>query len=232
MNSPNICMILAAYNEEEGIGPTISEMKEVLNNFSFIMVDGDSKDNTLQIAKDMGGDVFIQSGTGKGNAISQALLRIKGEPDYIVFTDADFTYPAKHINEMISWLETDPEIGMVLGNRFNKRLKPLSMKNPYYAGNRLLAIAQLLLNGVKLNDPLTGLRVVRWEVLKGWKPKSKGFDIEAELNHHIERSGYKIMEIPISYRIRLGKKKLGLKHGFSIFKRIVSESIYSRRFIV
>ena len=56
------------------------------------------------------------------------------------------------------------------------------------------------MNGVKLEDPLSGLRVVRSEVLEGWKPKSKGFDVEAEMNAIVERRGYRIVEIPIDYR--------------------------------
>jgi hypothetical protein len=65
----------------------------------------------------------------------------------------------------------------------------------YFQGSARLA--QRILNGVNLKDPLSGLRVVRTGILKGWKPKSKGFDIEAELNHHIKCCGYKTLEIPI-----------------------------------
>ena len=82
-----------------------------------------------------------------------------------------------------------------------------------------------MLNGVKLNDPLTGLRVIRYDLLNGWKPKSKGFGIEVELNCFVERLGYEIVEIPIIYRKRLGKKKLGFRHGFKILGRIIIENI-------
>jgi dolichol-phosphate mannosyltransferase len=82
-----------------------------------------------------------------------------------------------------------------------------------------------LVNGVKLTDPLTGLRVVRWEIIRDWQPKSKSFDIEAELNYLVERKGYKIKEIPIHYRRRLGEKKLKLRHGFTILRRILTEAI-------
>jgi len=115
---------------------------------------------------------------------------------------------------------------MVTGNRFNSHFKLRAMNSPFYIGNRFLAYAQLLLNGVNLRDPLTGLRVVRWRILKNWTPKSNGFDIEAEMNHRVERQGYKTVEIPIHYRRRLGEKKLKLRHGFSILKRIVSESLF------
>jgi len=109
---------------------------------------------------------------------------------------------------MIKLLDLNPKIGMVLGDRFSWKYRLESDRNQFYIGNRILASIHSILNGVTLNDPLTGLRVVRFELLKGWKPKSMGFDFEAELNHHIERLGYDIVEVPIIYRKRLGKKKL------------------------
>jgi hypothetical protein len=98
------------------------------------------------------------------------------------------------------------------------------MKKTFYIGNKSLAFAQRILNGVNLQDPLSGLRVVRSEILKDWKPRSKGFDIEAELNYHIKRRGYKTLEIPIRYRKRLGEKKLKARQALTIFKRILFES--------
>ena len=74
------------------------------------------------------------------------------------------------------------------------------------------------MNGFKLEDPLSGLRVVRKEILEGWKPKSKGFDVEAEMNYRVEQKGFGIIEIPINYRARLGEKKLKLRHGFGILR--------------
>ena len=111
--------------------------------------------------------------------------------------------------EMVHVLDLNPNVGMVLGDRFSKDYMQESDRNEFYVGNRILGFAQRVFNGIKLNDPYTGLRIIRSELLKCWKPKSKGFDIEAELNHHIERSGYTIVELPIKYRKRLGKKKLG-----------------------
>jgi dolichol-phosphate mannosyltransferase len=143
----------------------------------------------------------------------------------VVLTDADFTYPAEYLPEMIKILEENPNVGMVCGNRFNDHLDLGSLHNILYFGNRLLAFTHNLLNGVQMHDPLTGLRVVRWKILKDWKPKSKSFDLEVELNHLVENRGYRISEIPIYYRPRLGQKKLKLRHGFTIFRRILAESL-------
>ena len=220
-----LAVVVAAYNEEEGIVPTLCELKAVLNQPNLLVVDGNSSDRTLELAKDLGAEIVVQRGKGKGSAISQGLDKVNCDTSYVVFTDADYTYPAKHIKEMMCVLNLNPEVGMVLGDRFSKRYEKESDRNQFYAGNRILGFAQRMFNGVKLNDPFTGLRLIRYELLKGWKPRSDGFDIEAEINHRIDRLGYKIVELPIEYRKRLGKKKLSFRHGLNILRRIVIETL-------
>jgi hypothetical protein len=150
---------------------------------------------------------------------------VNGGVKYVVLVDADYTYPASYLPKMITVLEENPRVGMVCGNRFEHELNLGRLHDILYFGNRLLAFTHNFFNGVELDDPLTGLRVVRWEILRDWKPKSKGFDIEVELNHQVERKGFGIVEMPIEYRPRLGEKKLKLRHGLTILKRILAETL-------
>ena len=221
----NISVVIATLNEEEGIGPTIDEMQKVLKNAYLVVVDGNSVDRTIEIAKNMGADVLLQEGKGKGDAMFQGFKQLGTKVPYVVFTDADYTYPAEYVPGMIEVLEQNPKVGMVIGNRFKgEHNHSKSVTNPFYLGNKLFAFAQLVMNGVNLGDPLSGLRVVRSEVLEGWKPKSKGFDVEAEMNALVRRRGYRTVEVPIDYRDRMGEKKLKLRHGLGIMKRIFTES--------
>ena len=221
-----VLVLMASLNEEEGIGPTIEEIKNFVNNPSFLVVDGCSTDRTVEIAKNFDAQIMFQRRKGKGAAIAQAVELASFNGNYVIMIDADFTYPAKFIPMMMQILDENPKVGMVCGNRFNSHFDMESMSDIFYVGNRVLAFTHNMLNGVSLRDPLTGLRVIRWNILRGWKPKSSGFDIEVELNHHVERKGYEITEIPIYYRKRLGQKKLKLRHGVTILKRIVTESVY------
>jgi len=220
-------VLIATLNEEEGVGPTLAELRDVLRGrgLRFLVVDGNSTDRTVEVAKKMGAEVMFQGDCGKGNAIACAIGKLETDAKYIVFIDADFTYPAEYLPEMIRVLEENSDVGMVCGNRFNAHFHLEWMSNLYYLGNRVLAFAHNLFNGVEMRDPLTGLRVVRWEALKGWKPKSQGFDLEVELNHRVEKKGFRIKEIPIHYRDRIGQKKLKLRHGLSILKRILAETL-------
>ena len=216
-------VIVAALNEEAGIGLTIADLKDNLDSPHILVVDGHSSDRTVEIAKNLGVDIAFQDGIGKGDAIVKALELTTSDADYVVLTDADFTYPAKHVPEMIKILEQNPEVGMVCGNRFNSQLDNKALINRFYLGNKLLAFSHNILNGIALHDPLTGLRVIRAEILKNLKLKSNGFDIEVELNSVVQKKGYKTVEVPIQYRQRLGEKKLKMKHGATIFKRIMTE---------
>lgn len=222
----DIVVLIAALNEEEGIGPTLAEVMGVLGDPYLLVIDGGSRDKTIEVAKGFGADVYVQRGKGKGQAISEGLGYLNSDARYVVFIDADYTYPAKYIPPMIKILDSDSSVGMVVGNRFNSNSKiKKAMKNVYYFGNRLLALTHEIAGGFHMEDPLSGLRVIRWSILKDWRPKSKGFDIEAELNFHVAKKGYRIVEIPIEYRPRLGEKKLSLKHGFTILKRMIIEAL-------
>jgi dolichol-phosphate hexosyltransferase len=221
-----VAVIVAALNEESGIGPTLSEIQGVLTNPYLLVVDGNSNDKTAEIAKSLGADVSLQTGVGKGDAMFQGIKNLHDDTRYVVFTDADYTYPAEFIPKMVEILEHSPNVGMVIGDRFNGSTNhDQSSKNVFYIGNKLIATVQYILNGIRLNDPLSGLRVVRSELLRNWKPQSKGFDVEVEINALVEREGYQIAEVPIDYRLRLGEKKLRPRDGIEILRRIVSLSL-------
>jgi dolichol-phosphate mannosyltransferase len=221
-----ILAVVAALNEEEGIGPTLQELRQYLQNPHILVVDGKSTDGTVKVATSLHAEVITQEGKGKGDAVAKAIEQMDANILYVVLTDADYTYPAMFLPEMIAILERNPKIGMVCGNRFNSHFHVDEMHNLFYLGNRFLAFTHNMLNGVAMRDPLTGLRVIRSEILRDWKPKSKGFDIEVELNHQVERKGYSIVEVDIPYRRRLGEKKLKLRHGATIVKRIMLEATY------
>jgi len=216
-------LVIAALNEEQGIGLTIAEMKDILGDIPTLVVDGKSTDKTVQLAKNMGATILTQEGIGKGDALAKALKNLDPNVSYMVLTDADYTYPAKYVPDMIRILDENPKVGMVCGNRFNGNVDKKALYRIFHLGNKLLSFAHKTLNGVTLEDPLTGLRVIRTDILREWRIESKGFDVEVELNNFVQKKGYTTQEILIEYRARLGEKKLKARHGFAILKRILKD---------
>ena len=75
------------------------------------MVDGNSEDSTVEIARGMGSRIIIQnSGPGKGNGIRDALEEIyrdegKSDEDVVIMLDADATYSPEDIPRFIDGLK-------------------------------------------------------------------------------------------------------------------------------
>jgi len=212
-------VLLPTYREPAGVKLVIRELRDIFDPF-ILVIDRPAGDYTGNNARKMGATVLTQKSKGKGSAIGDALefLEYSGlNHKYVIMIDADYTYPAKYIPEMIDVLESNPDVGMVCGRRPESRKLCI-----FHLGNLFLRFAHLILNGITIRDPCTGLRIIRYDIMKNWKPKSKGFDIECELNYFINKiKGFKIFEIPIEYRIRIGEKKLSIKHGLTIFKRML-----------
>ncbi len=216
-------VFLAAYKEPEGVKLVINELRDIFNPF-ILVIDRPAGDSTGDNARKLGATVLTQKSRGKGSAIKEALkfLGYMGlNHKYVIMIDADYTYPAEYIPEMIDVLESNPDVGMVCGRRPESRKLCV-----YHLGNLFLRFAHRILNGITIKDPCTGLRVIRYDIIKNWRPESEGFDIECEINYFINKiKGFKVVELPIEYRIRIGEKKLGIRHGFLIFKRMLLMSI-------
>ena len=212
-------VLLPTYREPVGVKLVIRELRDIFDPF-ILVIDRPAGDPTGDNARKLGATVLTQKSRGKGSAISDALEYLESvrlNHKYLIMIDADYTYPAKHIPEMIDVLESNPDVGMVCGRRPKSR-----DFDRFHLGNHLLRFAHIILNGITIQDPCTGLRIIRYDLMKNWRPESRGFDIECEINHFINKiKGFKIVEIPIEYRIRIGEKKLSVKHGLTIFKRIL-----------
>ena len=207
-----VTVVIPTLNEAEAIGRVIEEVLGVgVPRDSILIVDGGSNDGTVEIASKYGVRVIRQRGRGKADAIKTALDYV--DTEYMLVMDGDYTYPAKHIPELLrhARLRNSDE---VIGVR--------SMVNDsqgllYRFGNLLLTKVFNILFGANLHDVLSGMYVVRVESLRDAVMEMGGFGVEAEIAAHMVSTGKLVTEVPIEYRSRLGRKKLGVRHGFSIF---------------
>ncbi len=231
MNLGKTTVIIPTLNEAEGIGPTIKEIMKELAKSEIIVVDAHSTDRTPQIAARLGTKVLIQSGIGKGNAVAQVLQHVPLDTEWLVMTDGDDTYPFTYVPFMIKLMMYKPEVAMVTGNKsakprtFEAHLRKL-LTNRFYLEDQVFTLVHHLLNGVHMQDPFTGLRVIRYECIKDFQPKARGFDIEVEINHYILKTKRrKVIEVPIILRKRLGGSKYGFSNAFEIFYRMIAMTL-------
>ena len=203
-----LVVVLPTLNEREGLEKTLEELFAVgVPPERILVVDGGSTDGTCDAAAARGVRCVLQEGRGKADAIKTAFKLV--DADVVVVMDADFTYPAEHIKDLLS-----QDCDEVIGAR--RRLEPGSQRLLFRFGNWALTKWFNLLFGTSLSDVLSGMYAVRRRAVSGLEFSSKGFSVEAEIAAHVASTGGVICEVPIRYRRRVGRKKLSLRHGFQI----------------
>ncbi|MEW6448481.1 MAG: glycosyltransferase [Bacillota bacterium] len=211
-----ISIIVPAYNEEQGISSTLKEISEAVSglNAEIIVVDDGSWDRTAELAQRYATMVVKHPfNQGKGAAMRSGYRAASGK--YVVFIDADGTYPASHLLEIVRELE---KVDVVFTCRSNRENIPCFNR----FGNWLITRLVKNLSGFAGNDPLSGLYGMRRPVLKAIGLESSTFAIETEIVVKVSRSRFSTTEIPIAYRPRLGASKLRpLRDGFRIFRVLV-----------
>ncbi|WP_052883158.1 glycosyltransferase family 2 protein [Thermoproteus tenax] len=211
----NYVVVIPTLNEREAIGRVIEEIASSgIPLERIIVVDGGSTDGTCEEAERLGVKCMLQEGKGKSDAIRTIVRRV--DADIYVFLDGDWTYPAKHIPELLKLAE---ECDEVIGAR--KNVEPGAQRLIYRLGNWALTRAFNLIFGTRLTDVLSGMYAVRRDAVIDAEFNTKGFSVEAEVAAHVASTGRTICEIPITYRRRLGKKKLKPLHGVQIFKDMI-----------
>jgi len=113
-----VSAIIPTSNEAQGIGPTIREINDVLENPEILVIDANSVDGTPQIALDLGARVVRQVRRGKGRALKQILPYVSATSKYFVIIDGDFTYARAFLGSAIENIRLN-DYGHVSGLRRN-----------------------------------------------------------------------------------------------------------------
>lgn len=214
-----VSVVMGTRNEERAIEKVIKDINSVTNNQAEIIVVDGSKDRTPEIAEGLGAKVIRQYPKGYGVAVRLAIL--SATRDIIITTDCDDTYPMEDIPKFVQLIEEGYDV--VSGSRLSKNIGTMPIFNRF--GNWFFATTTSILYGIKVTDVTTGMRAYRRDVVHNinW---TENVGLSAELLFRPALRKYKIIEIPIDYRERLGDTKLNpITGGIGIFKSIIKYAI-------
>jgi len=114
-----ISVVVPTYNEEKGLEKFLSQFnKQTLprNEFEIIIVDGDSKDHTRQIAEKYADTVIIQQSKGVGGARNDGVKIAKAE--IVATTDADAILEPFWLEKIYNHFEKDKNLICVFGSNY------------------------------------------------------------------------------------------------------------------
>ncbi len=220
----DIAIVIPTLNEEEAIGRVMDEIKEAMRQYKYqvIVVDGHSTDNTVKIAKERGAVVLYQVRKGYGDALQLGFKYAyrKLKTPITVMMDADGTYDPKDIPKLIKPI-IEGKADLTIGNRF-KNMEKGAMTLTNKVGNKILSWMARKILKISIKDTQSGFRAFRTSTLKLLNLKTKGMPFATEMLAEATQAAVRILEVPISYRRRIGKRKLNpLKDGLMILSVIL-----------
>jgi len=203
---PEVSVVIPTMNEEASIGAVIDEVQTALKSWDFeiLIVDTDSRDRTRDIALAKGARVVPEPRRGYGRAYKTGFAAATGT--FVATLDADLTYPAQRFPDFLAPLAQD-RADFVSGDRLSD-LSDGSMTGMHRVGNEILNIAFRSLYDSGVSDSQSGMWSFRRSILSRLPLVHDGMAFSEELKLEVIRAGFRFLEIPIEYRIRVGDKKI------------------------
>ena len=189
-------------NEEKAVAKVIHDIRRVAPDAEVLLVDS-SKDRTAEIAQELGARVIKQfPPQGYGPAMDRAVREAHG--DVVITLDCDDTYPVEAIPELMKYIDE----GYDLVNTTRTWRRPKAMPFANFLANRLFALGARVLHGLKTTDVHSGMRAYRKTMIDKVQWTAKGPALPVDMYVIPHRMGFRIKEIPIDYRERIGETTL------------------------
>ncbi len=220
----NVAIVIPTLNEEKNIVGVLDGLKS-LGFDNILVIDGRSKDCTVETATNNGAKVILQETKGKGAAIKQVLNNNYLNADAIILMDADGSMSPAEIPTLIKALESGADI--VKGSRFLKGGYTQDMSAIRRLGNKLMVTAVNLLWATKFTDLCYGFIILNKRAIQNLAPvvESQNFEIETEIVIKAINQGLVVKEVPsVELSRRNGESNLHtFRDGYRIFRTIFRE---------
>jgi hypothetical protein len=220
--STKISVVVPAMNEGKNIGQVLERLPEGLHEV--ILVDGNSKDDTVEAARRAypGIRVTSQSGRGKGDAFRTGFAAVTG--NLIVMLDADGSADPAEIPAFVAALEAGADFAK--GSRYLDGGGSADITWTRKLGNTCLSGTANLLHGTHFTDLCYGYNAFWARCLPFISLDVPGFEVETLINLRIAGAGMKITEVPSYEEERIhGESNLKtFRDGFRVLGTIIKES--------
>ena len=218
----DLAIVVPAYNEENGIGPTVARLRAALvdTGFSYeiVVVDDGSTDATAERASGCGVRVVrLPTNQGYGAALKAGIGATAST--FVCIIDADGTYPAEAIPRLMA-LSNGRH--MVVGARAPTDPSiPRERRLP----KRMLGCLASYLAAQEIPDLNSGLRIMRRTALmKFIHLLPSGFSFTSTITLSLLCSGHSVHYEPIRCQPRVGTSKIRAAH-FKSFVLLVLRTV-------
>jgi dolichol-phosphate mannosyltransferase len=210
MNYSDIAVIIPSYNEQQNLRILLKGIAKYLPDALVVVVDDSSSDEMTQLSAVLGRDfqktVLISRGQklGRGSAVMRGLAEAltHRQIQFCFEMDADLAHsPA----EFDRFLAVRHGADLVIGSRYLKQSHIVQWPRRRFIQSRLINASLNIWFGLHLTDYTNGFRLYSRkaaEFLLGARLHETGFIALSEIAYTLKKSGFRIVEVPITFRDR------------------------------
>ena len=225
--APAVSVVIPVKNEARNLPIVFGSLPGWISEV--VLVDGQSVDDTVAVAKELYPDIRIvhQVAAGKGDALLSGFAACTG--DIIVMIDGDGSTDGREIVRFVAALVAGADYAK--GSRFASSGGSDDITWHRRAGNRVLCGLVNIALGTRYTDLCYGYNAFWARHVPALGLDCVGFEIETMMNIRAARAGLRVQEIPSHERRRVyGVSNLRvISDGWRIFKVIAAEAIAKHR---
>ncbi|NOY93196.1 MAG: glycosyltransferase family 2 protein [Deltaproteobacteria bacterium] len=199
-------VVIPALDEEQALPEVLREIPASIVR-QVVVADNGSTDRTAEVARAAGAVVVSEPERGYGAACLTALAYLRSDPpDVVVFLDGDHSDYPQEIGDLLAPIASGVA-SLVIGSRARGRAESGSLTSPQRVGNAIACAGLKVLYGVRYTD-LGPFRAITWQEL-GWLGMvDRNFGWTVEMQIKAARAATPYVEVPVSYRNRIGVSKV------------------------
>ena len=201
---PKVVVVMPAYNAGRTLRMTYEELPKDTVNL-VILVDDGSTDATLEVARELGLEIFVHDknygyGANQKTCYTEAL---KAGADIVVMVHPDYQYDPTLVPQIIAPIARG-EADLVLGSRLAGGGSAIEHGMPWwkYVANRFLTGVENIAFGLHLSEYHTGYRAFSKDALDAinFRMNSDGFVFDQEIVSQAVAGGFRLAEIAVPVR--------------------------------
>lgn len=219
-NTKSVAVVVPALDEEQAIGRVIADIPDFVDDI--VVADNGSTDATAAVARAAGARIVTERERGYGAACLAGIAALH-DADIVVFLDGDYSDDPAQMALLVDPI-ANGTADLVIGSRTQSSQVPGALAHHQRFGNWLACLLIKRIWGVSYTD-LGPFRAIDRRALERLGMSERTFGWTVEMQIKAARDGLRTLEVPVSYRPRIGTSKISgtIRGSFNAGRAILGQ---------